>query len=123
MDVLITLPEKYIRAILKGYKIYEMRKSFPKELTYMDRVYVVEKGSNMVRLSFKCKTFYRLLVKEVDDYWLNKNVNITTAELKIYAGKRQSLYFWLIEGKKVESLTIQQLNVRKNPQSYIYINP
>ena len=28
MDVLITLPEKYIRAILKGYKIYEMRKSF-----------------------------------------------------------------------------------------------
>lgn len=123
MDVLITLPEKYITAILKGYKIYEMRKSIPMRLSYMDRVYVVEKGSNMVRLSFKCKTFYRLLVKEVDDFFLIKNVNITTAELKIYAGKRQSLYFWLIENPRVESLTIQQLNVRKNPQSYIYINP
>lgn len=50
MNILITLPEHLIDSIIRGEKLYEMRKSLPKFMKIgEDGFFAVEKGTNNVR--------------------------------------------------------------------------
>ena len=121
MNILITLPKHLIDAILRGEKIYELRKSRPKNLIIgQDGFFAVEKGTSNVRCWCRVDKIYGTFIDHHGISWLESNLCVSKRYIEKYAdGKKVCL--WKI-GKVIElkDLDRSSLFVDKNPQSYAY---
>lgn len=124
MNVVITLPINLIRAIKKGRKTLEMRKSFPRLLTVgEDGFFVVEKGSNKIHCWCRVDNIQKV------SSWIQLSENtcrslaISQRYIDNYRSGTQFIYLWRI-GKVINfedgAVALNDLYVGKAPQSFAY---
>ena len=121
MNILITLPKHLIDAILKGDKLYEMRKSYPKNLIIgQDGFFAVEKGTSNVRCWCRVDDIRETFIDHYSASWYVSRLCVNEEYIERYAADKK-VYLWKI-GKVMElsDLDIVSLFVDKNPQSYAY---
>lgn len=121
MNVLITLPSHLIDAIIRGEKLYEMRKSIPKMMHIgEDGFFVVEKGTDKIRLWCRVDSFCETYVDSYSVTWFEQRLCVSGEYIEKYA-KGQKVYLWKIgKVKQLEGLTKGDLFVNVNPQSFVY---
>lgn len=121
MNILITLPRPLIECIIRGEKLYEMRKVIPKQMKLgEDGFFVVEKGTNKIRCWCRVDQINRIFV---DYYTVDNYVDILCVRPEYilnYVGENGA-YLWKI-GKVIRfnDLVRESLFVDKNPQSFAY---
>lgn len=121
MNILITLPKHLIDAILKGEKLYEMRKSCPKNLIIgQDGFFAVEKGTSDVRCWCRVDDIRETFIDHYSASWYVSRLCVNEEYIKRYAAGKK-VYLWKI-GKVMELSDLDRgsLFVDKNPQSYAY---
>ena len=121
MNILITLPKHLIDAILKGEKLYEMRKSYPKNMIIgQDGFFAVEKGTSNVRCWCRIDKIYGTYIDQDDLSELESLLCVSQRFIEKYVN-RKAVCLWKI-GKvvKLEGIDRSGLLVEKNPQSYVY---
>lgn len=121
MNILITLPKHLIDAILKGDKLYEMRKSYPKNLILgQDGFFAVEKGTSNVRCWCRVDDIRETFIDHYSASWYVSRLCVNEEYIERYAAT-QKVYLWKI-GKVMELSDLDRgsLFVDKNPQSYAY---
>ncbi|MBQ2123098.1 MAG: hypothetical protein IKA00_08865 [Prevotella sp.] len=121
MNILITLPKHLIDAILKGDKLYEMRKSYPKNLIIgQDGFFAVEKGTSNVRCWCRVDDIRETFIDHYSASWYVSRLCVNEEYIERYAAT-QKVYLWKI-GKVMELSDLDRgsLFVDKNPQSYAY---
>lgn len=122
MNVLITLPKELIDKILCGHKKFEMRKSFPVGLKLgTDGFFVVEKGAHDVRCW--CRVDF-VMIRNIDPIEadnLSWDLCVSAEYIRNYARDGKPVLLWGI-GRVIEfnSVTIENLLIKKNPQSFCY---
>lgn len=124
MNVIITLPVNLIAEILEGRKQYEIRTKIPANFKInRDVVYVVQKGTQKVVLYFTIIKFIQNLDLQKNARGIAKKAAILTGWLKTYAEGKDKIHAWVIGCycKLTDcSEVYQQLNIKSNPQSYVY---
>lgn len=121
MNILITLPKHLIDAILKGEKLYELRKSRPKNLIIgQDGFFAVEKGTSDVRCWCRVDDVRETFIDHYSASWYVSRLCVNEEYIERYAADKK-VYLWKI-GKVMElsGLDRGSLFVDKNPQSYTY---
>lgn len=125
MDILITLPKNLIQRIREGKKDIELRKNYPRKFdTKIDFVFVVEKGTHDVVLSFRVQNFVPIYPPYDYDMlypWLG-GVNRTW--INRYLCFAKVAYLWYISDTHYignGKLKIEELGIKTAPQSYAYI--
>lgn len=121
MNILITLPKHLIDSIIKGDKVFEMRKSFPKHLVIgQDGFFAVEKGTNEIRCWCRVDEISDIYLDEYSIDWYVSSLCVPAEYIEKYAfGKK--VYLWKI-GKVIEVADLDRgsLSIDKNPQSFAY---
>lgn len=120
MNVLITLPKRLIDKIIIGEKTYELRSRIPLKYDDHSRIYVVEKGTRRIRLSFKSHSFFGIQGGKREALQYSNLLGISKDEFLSYIVTYKELYFWPIQDLMNECFSIDDINIKKNPQSYIY---
>lgn len=120
MNVLITLPKRLVEKILSGEKTLELRSRIPIRYDDDSRIYVVQKGSRRIRLSFKCPYFLKVKANQESALVYHRFLGISLEEYMSYVSRYKELCFWPITDLKNECSTIDDFNITKNPQSFIY---
>lgn len=119
MNILITLPKRLIDCIIKGEKLYEMRKSLPKLMKVgEDGFFAVEKGTSNIRCWCRVDG-----VQYIDHYsasWFASHLCVSEEYIERYAADKE-VYLWRI-GKVIELSDLDRgsLFVDKNPQQFAY---
>lgn len=119
MNILITLPKRLIDCIIKGEKLYEMRKSLPKLMKVgEDGFFAVEKGTSNIRCWCRVDD-----VQYIDRYsasWFVSCLCVSEEYVQRYAADKK-VYLWKI-GKVIELSDLDRgsLFVDKNPQQFAY---
>lgn len=128
MNIVITLPNRYIQAIIDGKKTIEMRKSIPKYCRAgEDGFFVVEKGTDNIICWCKVSEFYAIntsldcLVAMQFDKW-GSQICVSRKEFFNYCKKNNQIYLWFIDKVKIFSQPLhkEDLIIDKNPQSFCY---
>lgn len=121
MNVVITLPRNLIDKILRGEKTYEMRKYIPYHYDRDCRIYVVQKRTKNIVLSFRCDYFF--------EYNPNRGWEVAGSMLGIsksyyleYTKNAKSIWFWPILNLREENLTLDDIGVARAPQNFCYFN-
>lgn len=124
MNIVITLPIELIRAIKKGNKTLEMRKSFPRLLKVCeDGFFVVEKGTKKIHCWCRVDNIQK--VSSLIPLSENTIKKLAVSQLYVdnYRSGSQYIYLWRI-GKiirfKDSAVTLNDLHVDKAPQSFAY---
>lgn len=124
MNVVITLPEKLIKAILLGVKSYEIRSKLPLHFDETkDVIFVVKKGSKEIPIYFTIKTFYGFSKIEDVTSYLAIHAAVSPTFIEKYRQGKRRIYAWVIGcACKVDcpSCLYSDLKINKNPQSFIY---
>lgn len=125
MDVVITLPRHLIDAISDGRKKIEIRKAKPIDFSpTVNKIYVCEKGTGLVKICFTVNQFVR--VWHTDDFWesYGKLLCIPKSWYDKYTENRKNIYAWVIKEvwcfKKPTGL-YECLGVPYAPQSFTYV--
>ena len=121
MNVLITLPKNLIDCIIKGEKLYEMRKSLPKLMRLgEDGFFAVEKGTSNVRCWCRIDTVYGTYIDQYNVSWFASRLCVNEEYIERYATGNK-VYMWKI-AKVIElsDLDRSSLFVDRNPQQYAY---
>lgn len=121
MNILITLPKHLIDAILKGEKLYELRKSRPKNLIIgQDGFFAVEKGTSNVRCWCRIDDIFETSIDNGCVHLFASYLCVSKEFILKYVNGKKP-YIWVI-GKvmRLEGLDRSSLLVDKNPQSYAY---
>ena len=114
MNIAITLPNRFVQAIIKGEKTIEMRKSYPKHCySGEDGFFVIEKGTDNTSLDY--------LIEMQWTKW-GSHICVSWREFYDYCKKSSEVYFWFIDKVKVFSQPLHKkdLVIDKNPQSFCY---
>ena len=121
MNILITLPKHLIDSIIRGEKLYEMRKSLPKFMKIgEDGFFAVEKGTNNVRCWCRVDDIISTNIESYSAQWYYRKVCVSYGYVSRYA-KGKKVYLWKI-GKVIELSDLERgsLFVDKNPQQFAY---
>lgn len=128
MNVAITLPYRFVNAIISGKKTVEMRKSYPRHCyAGEDGFFVIEKNTDDVICWCKVSQ-YRAINTSLDlfiemsyEEWGSK-ICVSRREFYDYCKKSDYIFLWFIEKVKVfeKPLHKEDLIINKNPQSYCY---
>lgn len=121
MNILITLPKNLIDSIIRGEKLYEMRKSFPKLMTIgEDGFFAVEKGTSNVRCWCRVDSVCETFIDHYSASWFVSRLCVNEEYIERYAADKR-VYMWKI-GKVIElsDLDRSSLFVDKNPQQFAY---
>lgn len=124
MNVLITLPSGIIKEISENRKWYEIRTRFP--LNYdplRDRIFVVEKGTNQIRLSFCSPAFVGIENRSKTWKIFGDFLGVSKKFYFKYTKSKKNLCLWPITDLKVYDdgcLTTTDIGIRHNPQSFCY---
>lgn len=121
MNILITLPKHLIDSIIRGEKLYEMRKSVPKFMKIgEDGFFAVEKGTNNVRSWCRVDDIISTNIESYSAQWYSRMVRVSYGYVSHYA-KGKKVYLWKI-GKVIELSDLDRgsLFVDKNPQQFAY---
>lgn len=123
MNVVITLPEHLIKAIIWGEKFFEIR--YKKPLRFdknKDVVFVAQKGSKKVPLYFTIQSF--VYYDGISDRkYLAKKAAVSVDYIDKYLKGKKVICAWVIGcACKVDCpLSLySDLKINKNPQSFIY---
>lgn len=125
MNILITLPKNLIHAIISGRKNIEIRRTFPKSfICNKDKVYVVEKGTNRILISFKIEENFKC--ENFSHIWalFGDRFAIDYEYYKNYTLNRRFIYLWFITDVQVFEKPIlrdKDLGLKTNPQSFVYL--
>ena len=121
MNILITLPKHLIDSIIRGEKIYEMRKSLPKFMKIgEDGFFAVEKGTSNVRCWCRVDDVRETFIDHYSASLFVSRLCVNEEYICRYAAN-QKVYLWKI-GKVIElsDLDRSSLFVDKNPQQFAY---
>lgn len=121
MNVLITLPKRLIDSIIRGEKIYEMRKSIPRSMSIgMDGFFAVEKGTSNVRCWCRVDRVHETYINHYNATWFSWYLCVDDYYVEKYAADKK-VYMWEI-GKVIEISDLDRgsLFVDKNPQQFAY---
>lgn len=124
MNVLITLPSWLIKEISEYRKWYEIRTRIPLLYDHLhDRIFVVEKGSNQIRLSFRSTHF--ITIKSRSKAWAEykDHLGISADFYLKYTKSKKDLYLWPIQNLEVYDdgcLTTNEIGIKHNPQAFCY---
>ena len=121
MNILITLPKSLIDSIIRGEKIYEMRKSFPILMKIgVDGFFAVEKGTRIVRCWCRVDAVCETYIDHYSASWFTSRLCVDEEYIRRYAGDKK-VYIWKI-GKVIELSDLDRgsLFVDRNPQQYAY---
>lgn len=124
MNVLITLPSWLIKEIIENRKWYELRSGMPlKYNPFHNRIFVVEKGTNQIRLSFR--PTYFIQVKSRSKAWhdFGDFLGISKDFYLKYTESKKNLFLWpitFLEVYKDGNLTTTALGIKHNPQAFCY---
>ena len=126
MNVLITLPAGLIKEISKNRKWYEIRPCFPLNYNRIhNRIFVVEKGTNQIRLSFRSPRFIK--IENRSEAW-RKFGNYLGVSINFYfkfTKSKKNIYLWPITNLILYDdgcLTTTEIGIRRNPQSFCYFS-
>lgn len=124
MNVVITLPIELIRAIKKGKKTLEMRKSFPRLLKVcVDGFFVVEKGTKKIHCWCRVDNIQKVSSLIPLDENTCKRLAVSQEYINNYKSGGQFIYLWRI-GKVISfedgAVSLNDLYVDKAPQSFTY---
>lgn len=123
MNVVITLPEHLIKAIICGEKFIELRSKIPLRFDMTkDVVFVVQKGSHKVPMYFTITRFFGYYGLN-DAKYLAKEAAVTVDYINKYRKDKKQIYAWVIGcACKVDCpfSLYSDLKINKNPQSFIY---
>ena len=124
MNIVITLPEKLIAAIVSGAKTIEFRKSYPKDFDCRkDCVFIIEKGTRKVVAYFLVSNFqYETNPVEI---WRDYSIQIRVPFLcfMAYAPRCRAYYLWRIRKAAYLYTPLDRellLNLTTNPKDYVY---
>ena len=124
MNVLITLPSWLIKEISEYRKSYEIRTSIPLKYNPIhDRIFVVEKGTRQIRLSFRSPFFYGFENKSKAWRDFGDYLGISEDFYLKYTESKKYLYLWSIQNIEVYDdgdLTTNEIGIKHNPQSFCY---
>ena len=122
MNIIITLPIRFIEAMRKEEKRYEMRKSAPVNFDMQnDIVYVCEKGTGMVVGYFTVWGMTLTTVYNLANSTILEDICISTTELVEYAKNHPALMLYNIETfYNIEPRPISEFGIQTPPQSYAY---
>lgn len=121
MNVLITLPKDLIEKIISGEKLYEMRKSVPRNMKIgEDGFFVVEKGTNEIRCWCRVDDVYSTYINYYGAIRWASLLCVPSEYVMRYA-MQEYVYLWKI-GKVIEfeCLCRDSLMVDRNPQQFTY---
>lgn len=123
MNIVITLPEHLIKAIMMGEKSCEIRSKLPLYFErHKDVVFVVQKGTKQIPIYFTITTWVDYT--KIDDInSLAKNAAVSPIFVEKYRESKRRIYAWLIGCACIvdcPSDLYSDLNIVKNPQSFIY---
>lgn len=121
MNILITLPKHLIDCIIRGEKLYEMRKCLPKHMRIgCDGFFTVEKGTSDVRCWCRVDDVRATFINHYNASWYVPNLCVDEEYIMRYANDKK-VYLWKI-GKVIElsDLDRDSLFVDKNPQQFSY---
>lgn len=127
MNVVITLPEHLIKAIITGEKFCEIRTKLPLRFDKTkDVVFVVQKSTKKVPLYFTIVYIFHYNSSNnktlKTDKYLAEKAAVSVDYIKKYR-KDKKIYAWVIGcACKVSypSYLYTDLKIEKNPQSFIY---
>lgn len=121
MNVVITLPRDLISKILSGEKTFEMRKSCPYRFRLGDGVFVIEKGTDIVRCFFKVDEIISINPDKAAS-WAN-DLGVSVQYVQNYCKNAQRVYMWHIaEIRQLSNYSRTLLGVKNNPQNFVYTN-
>lgn len=125
MNVVITLPEHLIKAIMMGDKFFEIRTKKPLHFDEKkDVVFVVQKGTKMVPLYFTIKHFYHYDYNSYSyNEYLAEKAAVSVEYINNYIKGKVCIYAWVIGcACKVDCpcYLYSELKINNNPQSFIY---
>lgn len=122
MNIIITLPLRFINAIRKEEKRYEMRKSTPVKFDMQnDIVYVCEKGTGMVIGYFTVWGMTLTTVYNLANSTILEEICISTTELEEYAQNHPALMLYNIENFfDIKPRPISEFGIQTPPQSFAY---
>ena len=121
MNILITLPKHLIDSIIRGEKLYEMRKSLPKLMKVgEDGFFAVEKGTSNVRCWCRVDDVRETYIDHYCASWFAPRLCVNEEYISRYVTDKK-VYLWKI-GKVIElsDLDRSSLFVDKNPQQFAY---
>lgn len=123
-NLVITLPQHLIVAILTGKKLYEVRKRAPKDIIPgRTKVYMVQKGTKLVRGCFMLGGV--LSIVDAGAAWnqYGSKLAISKEWFIDYAAGSDVLKFWIVQDVHhfiiPYSLDVD-FRISRNPQSYVY---
>lgn len=125
MNIIITLPSSFAKAIYDGKKTIELRKSFPLHFNIdNDKVYICEKKTNFITGYFTISM--HLSFEDTDYIWKNyaKQIFIDKKWFDRYTSKKHNYHLWVID-KAVEFKIRYKIKdafcIEKAPQQFTYI--
>lgn len=121
MNILITLPKHLIESIIRGEKLYEMRKSLPKMMKIgEDGFFAVEKGTSNVRCWCRIDDAFEIDINDYSTQLLASQLCVSEEYITKYANAKK-VYLWEI-GKVIELSDLDRgsLFIDRNPQQYAY---
>lgn len=124
MNVVITLPENLIAAIVSGAKTIEFRKSYPKDFDCRnDCVYIIEKGTRNVVAYFLVSDFQ--YENDPVEIWRNYSIQIGVPFFwfMAYAPRCRSYYLWRIRKASYLYTPLDRelsFGLTTNPKDYVY---
>lgn len=119
MNIVITLPERLIKAIWEGRKKYEVRTKRPKKP--IEKVFIIQKGTGLIVGSFAFDGW--IWSNAVGSLWADygKHFAVSYEWYRDYALKHQSLFLWKIKNPKKFAVPVKaELLGIKPPQSFVY---
>lgn len=124
MNVLITLPSRLIKEISENRKWYEIRPCIPLKYDPLhDRIFVVEKGTNQIRLSFRSPAFFG--IENRSEAWkkFGDFLGVSKKFYFKYTKSKKNICLWPITNLKVYDngyLTTTEISIKHNPQMFCY---
>jgi hypothetical protein len=122
MNILITLPKNLRGKIISGEKIFEMRKSLPKNMKVgEDGFFVVEKGTDEVKCWCRVDAIKEVVMTKSLAVRYAVELCVTPQFILNYAPAGTKVYLWQIGKVMVlQDLTRGSLFVDRNPQQFAY---
>lgn len=124
MNIVITLPEDLISAILEGKKKFEMRKSFPHTFRRgRDGFFVVQKGTKDIICWCRIDCIEEAQSWSTVAFDYAKYLCVNDQYIKDYMKGTKKIYLWQI-GKVIKfnkgALKLSDLFVNRAPQQFAY---
>lgn len=124
MNIVITLPEHLINAIVTGEKKVEIRAGIPRHYNcFTSTVFIVEKGTYFVKAWMTLKGFEKQKEPEIVINKYRGKIGVDEKWVRTYMSQKQYVWIWqIMVAKKMKKnhWLFELSGLRRAPQSYVY---